>query len=187
MLRYDYRRPFMRFLPSASDNLPFGSSEGALLFLPDGASRQDLVGSRDLLAYVLQNVVKWFDFAKIRRCSISSLFFVTGCDKAKSWGVVSSSPPVETVVREETADGVSCTWTSEFSFSPHARCSPATASTENQCVFVRGLAIPSQESWVRSFALSCVITLIPNIHQGCSQGKGLNWRACGFMARPASE
>lgn len=71
------------------------SSEGAILLLPDGASRRDLRMKRKVFRqYAIDNALRWYEFANEeqgRDIPRGSLVLVTGCDMAASWGVASSS------------------------------------------------------------------------------------------------
>ncbi|KAF8902779.1 hypothetical protein CPB84DRAFT_1644851, partial [Gymnopilus junonius] len=65
--------------------------EGALLFFPEGGSREDLISTSRLTDYVKKHALNWYQYmCQHGRMSAStipngSLFLVTGCDKAKSW------------------------------------------------------------------------------------------------------
>lgn len=73
------------------------SSEGAILLLPDGACRRDLVKKRkDFSEHAICNALRWYRFANEeqgREIPNGSLILVTGCDMAVSWGIASLSGP----------------------------------------------------------------------------------------------
>jgi len=68
--------------------------EGAILVLPDGASREDLVSTSNLTKYIEKHALDWHNFMfKQAPTSASmipngSLYLVTGCDKSRSWSTV---------------------------------------------------------------------------------------------------
>lgn len=67
-------------------------SEGATLFLPDGASSRDLLNMGKFRAYAMSNGVSWYKHAIEelgRDVANGSIILVTGCDKAVSWGIAS--------------------------------------------------------------------------------------------------
>ena len=85
-------------------NIPIGAganfyytcttAEGALLLLPDGASKEDLRDTGTFLDQALKHGITWYEYANIirrRRAENGSLYLVTGCDKATSWGIASCS------------------------------------------------------------------------------------------------
>jgi hypothetical protein len=81
-------RPAYQFTSTAS-------TEGAVLLLPDGASRKDLRNRKpDFQQYAIQNAHRWYHFANCRMgrdIPNGSLMLVTGCDMASSWGIASFS------------------------------------------------------------------------------------------------
>jgi hypothetical protein len=71
------------------------TTEGAVLLLPEGASRKDL--RKRLLHFqehAIQNALRWYQFANQqlgKQIPNGSLILVTGCDMASSWGIASFS------------------------------------------------------------------------------------------------
>ncbi|KAF8216834.1 hypothetical protein K438DRAFT_1535685, partial [Mycena galopus ATCC 62051] len=63
----------------------FQSKEGAILVLPHGASRLDLLPLETFRAHVRKYSTPWYSFARDFLPSTGSLFVVTGCDKTASW------------------------------------------------------------------------------------------------------
>ena len=64
--------------------------QGAILALPDGASRENLRNLDSFQQYACKNAVNWYHYAngpRGRQARNGSIYLVTGCDKAKSWGV----------------------------------------------------------------------------------------------------
>lgn len=71
------------------------TTEGAVLLLPDGASRKDLLNRKDSFQeYAMHNALRWYQFANQhlgRQIPNGSLILVTGCDMAFKWGIASFS------------------------------------------------------------------------------------------------
>jgi len=77
------------------------TTQGAVLLMPDGASRKDLRNRKpDFRQYAMQNALHWYQFANQhlgRETPNGSLILVTGCDMASSWGIASFSDVSEDV------------------------------------------------------------------------------------------
>lgn len=120
----------------------------AILFLPDGACREDLVNIDKARAHTRLHASEWYKVANSRRGRMAvdgSLLFVTGCDKAKSWRLGSISDPSNTLLSGKAGD-VSYSLQLENFDSARMRSGPTPSSdTENQCIFLRGLAVSTQE------------------------------------------
>ncbi|KAJ7347345.1 hypothetical protein DFH08DRAFT_1002107 [Mycena albidolilacea] len=69
----------------------FLSNEGAVLVLPEGATCQNLLPIETFRAHVRKCAPQWYTFARDYLPSTESLFVVTGCDKATSWGIATAS------------------------------------------------------------------------------------------------
>lgn len=120
----------------------------AILFLPDGACREDLVNIDRANTYIRLHASQWYEIANSRRGRMAadgSLLFVTGCDKAKSWRLGSISAPSNTVLSGKAGD-ISYSIQLESSDSVQMRSGPTPSSdTENQCIFLRSLTVSTQE------------------------------------------
>ena len=70
------------------------SDNGALLFLPDGASEEDLINSAEMKQFIIKNAETWISYAIStgRDIDRNSLYFVTGCTKAGDWGMATFNP-----------------------------------------------------------------------------------------------
>ncbi|KAJ6523373.1 hypothetical protein B0H19DRAFT_909422, partial [Mycena capillaripes] len=77
--------PFVPITVGSSITYRFQSKEGAILLLPEGASRQDLLPVKPLFAHAKKHSSRWHEFAYDYLPSAGSLFVVTGCDKTSSW------------------------------------------------------------------------------------------------------
>ncbi|KAF9232292.1 hypothetical protein BU15DRAFT_55166, partial [Melanogaster broomeanus] len=71
------------------------SGSGALLALPEGAGKADLVNSLPFLDEACKNAVSWYQFAYYDRgraeINNDSLYLITGYHKARSWSLASFS------------------------------------------------------------------------------------------------
>ncbi|KIM76638.1 hypothetical protein PILCRDRAFT_643331 [Piloderma croceum F 1598] len=70
------------------------SSEAAILTLPEGAARQDLLKIGKFRRHALKYAKAWYEFVNgelEREAANGSLYLVTGCDKSTTWGVASVS------------------------------------------------------------------------------------------------
>ncbi|KAL0956858.1 hypothetical protein HGRIS_002966 [Hohenbuehelia grisea] len=70
---------------SAAVTIELSSAEGAVLFLPEGAWREEIMCSKAFSAYVDGHARQWLSFARRFVIEGSSLFVVTGCDKTPTW------------------------------------------------------------------------------------------------------
>ena len=70
------------------------SDNGALLFLPDGASQENLTNSGEIKQFIIKHAETWISYAIStgRDIDSNSLYFVTGCIKAGDWGMVTFNP-----------------------------------------------------------------------------------------------
>ncbi|KAJ6561708.1 hypothetical protein B0H19DRAFT_1233619 [Mycena capillaripes] len=71
----------------SSITFTFQSKEGAILVLPEGASRQNLLPVETFRAYARKCSTQWYTFTQDCLPSTESLFVVTGCDKTTSWAI----------------------------------------------------------------------------------------------------
>jgi hypothetical protein len=101
-----------------------------------------------LRAHAYINAATWYDFANHRRGRMApngALHLVTGCDKAKSWALGSFTETAKTNLAGR-AGNMSYFMQSDYYDSPQIRYGPVEPSdTENQCIFLRALAIFSGE------------------------------------------
>lgn len=126
----------------------FSGSEGALLYLPEGASGEDLLNIPALQSVAERDASQWYEFAR-RRGRSGPLFVVTGCDKTSMWGMVSfsgasRSAGISAIVSAAgIVDGkISWDYTSSDYNSFDFRVGPTPSSSiRNQCVFVRSFEL----------------------------------------------
>jgi hypothetical protein len=122
-------------------------TEGAVLALPDGASRKDLSYRHHIQAYARGHAISWFEHVYGTlglESEAGPLYLVTGHDKCHNWCVASyTNAPVEaemSLIFAPTvdADGAS-RYTYWYSGNMDARTStPGQNRFANQCVFIRG-------------------------------------------------
>jgi len=140
--------------------LTSSSKEGAVLLLPDGASRHDARRRQAFREYALRHAKSWYEFVNGTRgmeVANGSLYLVTGCDKASSWGVASFSNKsregqVSLKFTAVQAAGVSVSWDwqcEEFGSvsirSGPKRINDDSPRPQNQCVFIRGFRVMIRE------------------------------------------
>ncbi|KAF8131624.1 hypothetical protein EV363DRAFT_1417036 [Boletus edulis] len=140
----------------AGFSVQFTSSkaEGAMLVLPHGTEKRDLLTTRKLERVARENARSWYSFACAnlgRHVNNNSLFIVTGHHKASSWCLASFSQAAGTtelslslqagpVIRASV--GAGCNWDTRDSAS--VRAGPGDEFDEtccNQAIFLRGLTI----------------------------------------------
>jgi hypothetical protein len=70
------------------------TTEGAVLCLPDGGCREDLRDTGSFLEQALKHGLRWYEYTNTTRKRLAhngSLYLITGCDMATSWGIASFS------------------------------------------------------------------------------------------------
>lgn len=149
--------------------------EGAVLILPDGADREDLLDVEKLYPYVREHASDWYQFFNaysdipLGQPTVNgTLFVVTGSDRAKVWSLAqfpssNSQPDRPTIFRFEQPAGqppewVEITWIEKLH-------STDTSSDGNPCaVFLRGFAFSlNDSSWAHGIA-TIPRDLIPFYH-----------------------
>jgi len=117
------------------------SPEGAILVLPNGASRVDLVSRTPMEGYIKRNVSRWYS----TMVEHEDLVIVTGADKCSSWGTACYSNvtgPAEMPLSFLPPNGGSpaCpyAWETRHSIASHSGSSSEADYPENQCIFIRG-------------------------------------------------
>lgn len=136
-------------------------TEGAILMLPDGATRNNLLPEDKFRDYAIENGFSWYQFVneiKRRRIRNGSLYLITGRDNTASWGVASfsdheaeGSVSLKFIAAEEVQGSgrMSYSWQAHNSISQRADISHNGA--QNQCVFLRGLRIALSKSLFSKF------------------------------------
>ncbi|KAF7356310.1 hypothetical protein MVEN_00963300 [Mycena venus] len=135
--------PFFPTTVGSSIRFKFESGQGAILVLPDGASRQDLLPDKTLRAHARKYSPQWYRYA---REHTGPLFVVTGCDKTTSWGIATASATSGAVdislkfavvgIAEGTLSPL-YQWR-EFGSATVRVSKEMSPRTENQCIFIRG-------------------------------------------------
>ncbi|KAJ7614150.1 hypothetical protein FB45DRAFT_1111275, partial [Roridomyces roridus] len=83
--------PFVPATLGSSLSFTIQSKQGAILVLPEGATRENLLPVEAFRAHVRKSSAQWYNFARDRLPMSGSLFVVTGCDKTASWGIATVS------------------------------------------------------------------------------------------------
>ena len=129
-------------------NIQFQAAAGAILWLPEGASREDLLNVDPLKALAEMQAPLWQHFAGGRGRGQRRLFVVTGCDKASTFAELSFTAESRTgsisaTVSAGLVDGkfsLEISSTNYHSYDSRVGQRPQS-STPNLCVFVRGFEI----------------------------------------------
>jgi len=137
--------------------------------LPEGGSRVNVVNDIQLCDYVEKNVSFWFEhingFSGFGR-STHNLCLVTGCDKARSWGVASFSNPHEeqeiSIKFSASSVGFGCSYTWSTYSSASVRASDVGVDAEgkprhqNHCPFIRGYNLSKRPRRIAKGSRICV-------------------------------
>ena len=149
------------------------SDNGALLFLPDGASEENLINSGEIKQFIIKHAETWISYAIStgRDFDCNSLYFVTGCTKAGDWGMVTfnqsmpwkesslklgqSTHPNDPRYIWERSRGCGMARTGP---GPDEELDDERIVPENQLLFVKGYKIAfSVEAWRRILAESIAV------------------------------
>jgi hypothetical protein len=152
----------------ASYALDSSVSEGGILHLQDGANRLNLSSRTKFIDYAKKNASTWYAHANVHfgwNIRRDTLYLITGCDKATSWGAVSFSDrsvnrdaSVKLMAHFISANGSYNYW--ETSSAMTARVGPDSGGIGvkgqiNQCLFVRGFRITVRDmtlgGWKKDF------------------------------------
>ncbi|KAJ6588058.1 hypothetical protein B0H19DRAFT_921827 [Mycena capillaripes] len=128
--------------------------QGAVLALPDGAHLQKLENVENMRAYAAQHADSWYKYvngARGRGLANGELYLVTGCEKARSWGIASygnAREEFELFFRPSAMAGTAynaCRWSGAHGRrNPTRRKShdpPFTDDPANQTTFIHGWSI----------------------------------------------
>ena len=146
------------------------SDNGALLFLPDGASQDRLHNSAEIKQFIIKHAETWISYAISTGQDIDrdSLYFVTGCTKAGDWGMATfdrSMPWEESSLKLghsmhpndpryiwERSRGCGMARTGP---GPDEELDNERVAFQNQTLFVKGYKIAfSENAWTRILAES---------------------------------
>ncbi|KIM91599.1 hypothetical protein PILCRDRAFT_57789 [Piloderma croceum F 1598] len=131
-------------------------SEAAILALPSGASRQDLLDINKFRGHAIENAIRWYEFVNGnlgREAPNGSLYLVTGCDKSTTWGIASvagatqvNGPSLRFTAAQPHQAGAEYTHSWETHCPATVRIGPSGLSPlQNQCVFLRGFKLTLRE------------------------------------------
>ena len=132
-----------------SVELTTSSKETAMLCLPDGASRVDLIHLHKFRDYALKHAQGWYKFVNKdleRIVDNGELYLITGTDKSMSWSVAAIQSQSETSVKlKVTQSGsgrTSWEWQTGSSFADSGpNPVPGEEDWTNQTVFLRGFKV----------------------------------------------
>ncbi|KAF7374607.1 WD40 containing domain protein [Mycena sanguinolenta] len=129
---------------------------GAVLALPHGAHLQKLRNIADMRQYATRHAERWYKHvneARGRGLVNGSLYLVTGCEKAKSWGMASfcgvSLPgqnEFQLSFRPTDAETGRYRWKAPNCRHKHADLSPVDGTLLNQTTFIHAFAISLSET-----------------------------------------
>ncbi|KAJ7209375.1 hypothetical protein C8J57DRAFT_1484320 [Mycena rebaudengoi] len=143
--------PFLTVTIGVGIEFKVESKECAILVLPQGASRERLLALQTFRAYVEKYAPQWYTFARDRVSAHGSLFVVTGCDKAASWGIATISTRsscIGTSLKFAALGAVEGSLTHQYEWQDFGSATVRTShnlqfpETENQCIFIQGFFIP---------------------------------------------
>ncbi|KAF9030964.1 hypothetical protein BDZ89DRAFT_1064289 [Hymenopellis radicata] len=139
------------------------SEEAAVLVLPHGSTRYDVLNKSAFERYAAEHAASWYEYVNDpdhlgRQAVNGSLYLVTGCDKTASWGTAAVSKPDDT--RAVSLTFSTCgfgqgsvafrsSWSTQL--GAETRVFPQDGAEidtalENQCVFIRGFTISVREN-----------------------------------------
>ncbi|PPQ69354.1 hypothetical protein CVT25_004746 [Psilocybe cyanescens] len=143
----------------------------AMLVLPHGADRYDAKAYDKYKAYTMHHAKSWYEHlnqVEQRGARNGSLYLVTGCDKARSWGLAAGSPHQERTVGFNIAGGalasgtvgIHASWRNTGGVESRHYPPSITYTTENanQCVFARGFVIGINENFFKKMWAGTVRT-----------------------------
>ncbi|KAJ7741108.1 hypothetical protein B0H16DRAFT_50810 [Mycena metata] len=145
--------PFDDEFPGAGFLFNCGAPQGAVLALPHGARLRKLETLEILRDYVATHAENWYRYimgARGRRLANGSLYLVTGCEKAHSWGMATfhsvseefqltfkPAPRADSTVRYRWSGAHGCPDPSQ-----HKEYDPSSTNAPlNQTTFIHGLSI----------------------------------------------
>ncbi|ESK91075.1 hypothetical protein Moror_9596 [Moniliophthora roreri MCA 2997] len=133
------------------------STEGAILILPEGGTREDILNEDAFDDYAAKNAISWYSHVNGtlgRRLGGNSLILVTGVDKTVAWGAASFSHAVKGTVcmtMVPNAHTQSKYWFNSVSCATAHSGPPRNNLKEanhledddipDQCVFMRGIRV----------------------------------------------
>ncbi|KAJ7512825.1 hypothetical protein B0H11DRAFT_2213384 [Mycena galericulata] len=129
------------------------SQECAILVLPDGATRERLLTVQKFRKHVAKCAPQWYALASDRLSPSESLFVVTGCDKATSWGIATASTTsgeISTSLKFAVTGAAEGSITPRYEWKDFGSATVRTSRnhglsrTENQCVFIKGFFVPKK-------------------------------------------
>ena len=136
-----------------STNLKFShsSNQGAMLALPKGADREELLNQEKFTCLALANAAEWYKYCNGERgwlVANGSLHLIVGTDKTSSWALAACSSdsgeasiPIKLTISRADKGQASFAYTWKDRSSVECRASDHTVRLRNQCVFIRSRQI----------------------------------------------
>jgi hypothetical protein len=187
------------------------ASEGAILTLPDGASRLDYRGLGRFREYGSENAESWYRYIngpRAREAENGSIYLITGCDKTRSWGVASFANVSNSfaltftaIVAGETNVDSTFSWADAGLAATNSGPVPIeyfdgdAERPPNQCTFVRGFKISlSRSLWAGLRGWKAGVSSIVDVKPGdvlsrnssVPFGSGSSWFG-GLLSIPGSQ
>ena len=173
--------------PSFSFTCP--PPEGAILVLPNGASRVDLVSRAPMEDYIKRNALRWYSTMVERE----DLVIVTGADKCSSWGTACYSNvtgpaemPLSFLPTDEGSPACEYDWETCHSIASHSGSSSEVGYPENQCIFIRGYKTKLRKRKLLPMRVSVSVSDVVQHNAdipGGAKGQGGNALASRFPGR----
>ncbi|KAF5365229.1 hypothetical protein D9758_005429 [Tetrapyrgos nigripes] len=131
--------------------LKFSHSRGAVLMLPEGASRADYLNLDGFRKYAAKNAPLWYQFVNGTlglEAGCSSLYLLTGYDKSACWEAAEFSHPskdqsfsIQFTAGLSNSGRLTLSHSSLLRSPVSSRCSDPSNNLNNQSVFIRGFKI----------------------------------------------
>ncbi|KAJ7587340.1 hypothetical protein C8J56DRAFT_78058 [Mycena floridula] len=131
------------------------STEGAILMLPEGASRNNLLAQKKFHDHAVKHAVSWYRYVNETLEQVprnGSLYLITGRDNAKSWGVTSfsdheaGSVSLKFISTQDASGSGNMSYSWETQNSIPKRTGACENGHQSQCVFLRGIKIALRKS-----------------------------------------
>jgi len=133
---------------------------GALLFLPNNASSEDIISTKAFEDYIRDNVDSWFEWSRkiglgVER--IEDILLISGRTLVSSWAAVTfadntQEAEISLTVQALPNGGTSFVWSKIYGTVAyhHSQLDPNKPSPEmDQCIFIRGFRAGRGFSWMK--------------------------------------
>jgi hypothetical protein len=181
--------PFVRSsFGSGRVNFTCEPRHGALLMLPDSATRSDHLFQTNIMEYAERHVQSWYQHVNETLGSTvrnGSLYLVTGVDKSSNWCLASYSNRRTAIPLSFTADTSTqstrrCLWQSSGSVDARTCTVLGETVPQNQCVFIRGYKLAIKTSLFRRRLVKVSDIVITEPSDVLAKGKSIPRGARSF-------